>query len=199
MRTVLSAALALLFSAGGSHAQLLPVGIKLEPIQTEYMEVGSTIVEPGQSETPSELPDAPIAKTFAPACPAGSGRPCALLGGHLYLGDRFRLSSHDRSWRKAILNPVIVGMTAVELAAFTMDYKTTRYCLDRHLGREGNPLMGQSRAQELGVGIGVLALSTFAASKLKQRGEGPLAVMVMWAATVVHTYEAYKNAETCGY
>jgi len=60
-------------------------------------------------------------------------------------------------------------------AAAVWDYQTTRHFLDTHRGSEGNPLMGQCRAQELGVGSSLSALTYLAAGKLKEQGEGDFA------------------------
>jgi hypothetical protein len=194
MRTTFLAILTLLLTAWSSHAQDLFAGNKPEPIPTEDIELSSTLVEPSALV----LPDAPVAKAMAPPCPAGPGKPCAFLNGHPYFRDRFLLSAHDPSWTKAMSNPLIMGGTALEAAAFVMDYKTTRYCIDRHLGKEGNPIMGQSRAQELGVGISITAVAVFANGKTKEAGYGSLALFEQWAAILGHGVLAYMNAEKCG-
>jgi hypothetical protein len=75
----------------------------------------------------------------------------------------------------------------------------TMYCIDRYLKQEGNPLAGQSRAQELSVGIAALAVSAIAAAELKSKGWGPQAIFVQWIGTGLHSYAAYHNAVICKY
>jgi hypothetical protein len=198
MKATFLAALALFLTASSSRAQDLFAGNKPQPIPTEHIELSSTLVEPAGPANASVLPDAPVPKTIAPPCPAGPRKPCAFLSGRPFLHDRFALSAHDPSWVKAMSNPAIIGGTALEVAAFVMDYKTTRYCLDRHLGKEGNPIMGQSRAQELGVGISITAIAVFANGKTKEIGNGNLALFEQWAAILGHGMFAYMNAEKCG-
>jgi hypothetical protein len=199
MRNAFLFALVLLSSTRTLHAQTLPADVKSLATSTKDIDFGSASIQPRESETSRVLPEAPIAKTVAPICPAGSGKPCALLGGRAYLRDPFHLSAHDQSWTKAMTNPAMVVSTSIAVASLVVDYKTTRYCIDRRLGKEANPLMGQSRAQELGVGMGLTSLSVFAAGKLKQEGNGSLGIFALWAATLAHGYAAYQNAEKCGY
>ena len=188
-------------TAAGLHAQVQLAGVKPLPIDTEHVDVGSTLIQPDQTipELVEVLPEAPVAKSPASPCPAGFWKPCAFLSGELYARDRFHLTEYDRSWTKAMSNPAIIASTSLLTAATIADYKITRYCIDRHLGKEANPLMGQTRAQELGLGLGLLTLSTFATAKLKSQGHGTSAVFIQWIGTVVHTYAAYHNAVACGY
>jgi hypothetical protein len=197
MRTFVVTTL-LFFEAAGLHAQTASSNIQPLPIQTD---VGSTLLQPDEtSPTRSDiLPEAPIPKSPASPCPAGYWKPCAFLSGNLYARDRFHLGEYDRSWTKALSNPVIITSTAILTTAFVMDYKTTRYCIDRHLGREANPLMGQSRKQELGVGLGLLTASVFATAKLKSQGRGNSAVLIQLVGAMAHSYFANQNAFVCGY
>lgn len=141
------------------------------------------------------LPEAPIAKPSPKLCPDGFRKPCAMLGGRLYWPSS--LSEHDRSWGKAISHPPMLIISSLVVASFIADYKTTRNCLDRGHGREANPLLGQSRAQQLGVGLTVTGLSIWSVGKLKQQGNGSLAVFAGVGATLVHTLAAYHNAVVC--
>jgi hypothetical protein len=187
-----------LLPLGISHAQAV-TGVSRVPLETEYAEVGSRLVEPQALPVDPVLPDAPVPKTVTAPCPAGPGRPCAFLSGRPYIRDRFRMSEHDSSWGRAVSNPVILGGFALETAAFVMDYKTTRYCLDHRGGKEGDPIYGQSRAQQLGVGVSLLSLSFFAMGKLKEIGAGNKVVLVQTAVVLSHGLAAYVNAENCGY
>jgi hypothetical protein len=142
------------------------------------------------------LPDAPIAKPTATVCPDGFRKPCALLGGQLYWPSS--LKEHDRSWARAMSHPPIFVMASLLAASFVADYKTTRYCVDRGFGHEGNPLMGQSRAQELSVGLAATGVSIWGIGELKRQGDGSMAVFAAFGGIALHTYAAYHNAVACG-
>ena len=86
---------------------------------------------------------------------------------------------------------------SMNVAAAVWDYRTTRHCVDNHLGEEANPLMGQTRAQELGVGISLSALTYYAAGKLKKQGDGNYAFGVLWTGTLLHVVAAAHNQSVC--
>jgi hypothetical protein len=167
------------------------------PAQQREASLAST--QPAPSSAGVILPDAPVPKAAASPCPAGVGRPCALLGGVRYLPDQLHVEEHDASWAKAMSHPVMIAVSSLLVGASVADYKMTRYCVDRHIGREVNPLLGQSRAQQLGVTVAATAATVWAAGKLKEKGNGAFAVFGLWGFTVAHTFLAYENAETCGY
>jgi hypothetical protein len=172
--------------------------VESPPSERRQAENGGVTIGLETSRMLAVLPDAPVAKAPMSPCPAGVGKPCALLGGRPYLPDRLHLEEHDASWAKAMSTPLMIGGSSLLMGSFIADYKTTRYCIDRHVGKERNPLMGQSRAQELAVGIPATAVSIWAAGKLKEKGQGTVAALGLWAFTLMHTYFAYQNAETCG-
>jgi hypothetical protein len=97
------------------------------------------------------------------------------------------------------MNPRVFAVSSLLVAAFITDYKTTRFCVDRHLGREANPLLGQSRAQEMGVGLSLTGVSIWAAGITKKRGDGNLAVTEELIGTMLHAYAAAHNAMACKY
>jgi len=142
------------------------------------------------------LPDAPIAKPSATICPGGSRKPCALLGGQPYWPSS--LKEHDRSWARAMSHPSMIVVTSLLLASFVADYKTTRYCVDRGMGHESNPLMGQSRAQELAVGLTATGVSIWGIGELKRQGDGSVAVFAGFGGILLHTFAAYHNMAACG-
>ena len=123
-------------------------------------------------------------------CPAGDGRPCALLGGRLYFRDPSHMTEHDKTWVDALKNPLMLGGIAVNLGTALWDYRATRACIDAHRCTEGNPLMGQSRAQELTVGFGLTATFYFLAAKLNQRVNGNTAFALLSANATMHAYQA---------
>jgi hypothetical protein len=167
-------------------------------LETQSSPISSVLVEPTQQDI--QLPDAPIpvlpGKQDGPMpCPLGIGRPCALLGGRLYFSDPSHMTRHDRKWGDALKNPVILAGMAVNTAALVWDYRTTRACLDKrtHTCKEANPIMGQSKAQELGVGLSVNALFYFVTVQLKQRGKGNWALAALAANASLHFYFASRN------
>jgi len=100
------------------------------------------------------------------------------------------MTQHDKTWFDALKNPLMLGGIAVNLGADIWDYKATRACIAAHTCIEGNPLMGQSRAQQLGVGIGLDALLYYVAVWLKQGGDGNLAFALLTTSTTLHVYFA---------
>ena len=123
-------------------------------------------------------------------CPAGIGKPCALLGGRLYFSDPSHMTQHDKTWFDALKNPLMLGAIAVNLGADIWDYRATRSCIAAHTCIEGNPLMGKSGARQLSVGLGLDALLYYIAVRLKQGGDGNLAFALLTAGTTLHVYFA---------
>ena len=190
------------FSAAMTQAQseLIPNNLPLTRIQPS--QIIPAQVEPVQQESNRVLPDAPIPvlpniQDGPLPCPAGVGRSCALLGGRLYFRDPAHMTEHDKSWTHAMTNKgMLLGM-AMNAAAAVWDYKTTRHCIDTHRGKEGNPLMGQSQAQELSVGIGLTALTFFSAGKLKKQGDGNYAFAALWGGTALHFFAGAHAWAVC--
>lgn len=171
------------------------------PFETQTSPVASTLIEPEQQDAKKELPDAPIpvlpSRSDAPLpCPAGDGKPCALLGGRLYFRDPLRMTQHDKTWVDALKNPLILGGLAVNIGTTAWLYRVARACVDSHQCRVGNPLLGQSRAQELTVTVGATALFYFMAAKLKQSGKGNVAVGLLAGASAAQAYQAILATRT---
>lgn len=163
--------------------------------ETQSSPIPSTLIEPEQQDPKRELPDAPIPilanRQDGPMpCPAGIGKPCALLGGRLYFSDLSHMTEHDKTWFNALKNPLMIGGIAVNLGASIWDYKATRACIAAHTCKEGNPIMGQSRAQQLGVGMSLDALFYYLAVRLKEHGQGNHAFALLAANTAMHVYFA---------
>jgi hypothetical protein len=199
MKKALCIAGALLFSAA-VHAQTEVAVSHRQPVETQSAQLSSTLVEPGYSESSRSLPDAskPIQPNPQPSpCPQGVGKPCASLGGRLYFPDILHMTEHDRSWGRAMSHPAMIVGTLLNVGAAAWDYQTTRYCIEHGAGREANPIMGQSRAQELAVGIGITAFSTWATGKLKENGDGNRAFFIQWTGTALHFLAAAHNRAVC--
>lgn len=191
------------FWATTTHAQS-NVTTDMPPlIEQEPAEIKPRLIESSFVEKKRELPDAPKAVQpvlpvpAATPCPAGVGKPCALLGGRLFFRDPGRMTEHDKSWADAMKSKgVVLGIT-LNAAAAVFDYKTTRHCIATHQGKEGNPLMGQSRAQELSVGISLTALQYFLVGKVKEKGMGNVAFAILYGGTVLHFYEGSRAWAEC--
>jgi hypothetical protein len=202
MKKILIAIMGTFFSAVISHAQsaVIPDNLPLTHLQSP--QVNPALIQPQQQEGGRVLPDAPIPvlpniQDGPLPCPAGVGRSCALLGGRLYFRDPIHMTEHDKSWAHAMKNKGILLGVSMNVGAAIWDYKTTRHCVDTHRGKEGNPLMGQSRAQELSVVISLSALTYYFIGKLKEQGEGNYAFGVLWGGTLLHFAAGAHNWSVC--
>lgn len=63
-----------------------------------------------------------------------------------------------------------VALTVAQFASAAFDIESTQRCIRSGACKEGNPLMGQTRAQEYAVAFGGEALVTVLAYKLKKHG-----------------------------
>jgi hypothetical protein len=143
------------------------------------------------------LPEAPIPVLpnlqDGPApCPAGVGKPCALLGGRLYFSDPAHMTEHDQTLWKAMRNPMLLAGGLINLAATVADIEGTQACLRVHTCTEGNPLFGKNPGRPLSYGLGVpLTFANYLlCAQLKKSGSGNWAFGVLWAGTTLHVYEA---------
>jgi hypothetical protein len=191
------------FLAFTANAQIKVKSDAAPFIEQQSAEFKGSLVDPTNVLEKKELPDAPkpvepVRPTLAPTpCPAGVGKPCALLGGRAFFPDPVHMTEHDKSWKDAMKNRGILLGVGMNAAAAVWDYKTTRHCVDTHRGKEGNPLMGQSQAQELSVGISGTALLYVLSGKLKQQGDGNYAFGVLWGGTMLHFFAGAHNWSVC--
>jgi hypothetical protein len=202
MNRILLALLTTLICAVMTRAQseLIPENLPLSRPQTS--QIIAVRIESVQQGSNRILPDAPIPvlpglQDGPLPCPAGVGKPCALLGGRLYFRDPVHFTEHDKSWADAMKNKGMLFGVSMNVAAAVWDYETTRQCIDAHRGKEANPLMGQSRAQELSVGISISALTYYMAGKLKEQGGGNYAFGVLWGGTMLHFFAGAHNWAAC--
>jgi hypothetical protein len=196
--------LLILFACTTARAQGVSASsTKALDIQPEPVQLSSTLIEPAQLESSQPeilaiLPEAPIAKPATPLCSGGIGTPCTLKGGRTY-APTFLRSRDEQTWIGAMSQPSMFVVSSVLVASFVIDYKMTRYCVDRHMGHEANPLMGDSRAQELTVGLSFTTASIWAAGKLKEDGDGRVAFIGLLATAALHGAAAAHNGVACGY
>ena len=142
------------------------------------------------------LPDAPKPKIETrvdenATCPAGNGKPCALLGGMRYFRDAWHMREHDRTWGDAMKGPAILGMAGFLTAATVLDVEGTNHCLKLHTCREVNPIMPRTpdRIQQYSLAMGINALAIYGLGKEKQHGRGNRAFSVIAALSLLHFYE----------
>ena len=156
---------------------------------------------PSQESAPAvqlkhRLPDAPQpqADDAQPSCPAGNGKPCALLGGRLYFVDALALSRHNKSWFDAARSPAMLLSLGLLTTATIADIQTTHECIRTGACREGNPLLGQSRGQAYAVSMSLNALAFWAAAEQKRHGHGVAPFFILWSGSVLHAALAVHNA-----
>jgi len=197
MKKILIPIMGTLFSAVNSHAQsaVIPDNLPLTHLQSP--QVNPALILPQQQGGGRLLPDAPIPvlptiQDGPLPCPAGIGKPCALLGGRLFFRDPSHMTEHDATWGKAMRNRMMVVGGLLSLASAIADIEGTEVCLRVHTCIEGNPLFGAnpSRAKAYGIsipmGFAIYSLSAW----LKKNGDGNLAFGLLWGGTMGHTYYA---------
>jgi hypothetical protein len=142
-------------------------------------------------------PETPLPKLSGdevPACPGGTGKACAMLGGRMYFSDALGLSRHSASWSDAAKSPGMLFSAAVLTASTVADIETTQACIHSHSCREADPLMGQSRAQAYSVAMTANLFVFWAAAEQKRHGHGTMPFFIMWCATAGHAALAAHNA-----
>jgi hypothetical protein len=197
MNRVLMTILGILFSAPISHAQSPVLLDELPLTHSPSPQAESLLLQPPRQGAKRILPEAPILVLpnlqDGPApCPAGVGKPCALLGGRVYFSDPAHMTEHDRTLWQAMRNPMLFVGGLINLAATVADIEGTQSCLRVHTCTEGNPLFGKNPSRPLSYGIGVpLAFANYLlCAQLKKSGSGNWAFGVLWAGTTLHVYEA---------
>jgi hypothetical protein len=192
----IAVAATLLFAvAVQAQSELIPDNLPL--IYSQSLQTIPLSVEPAQEQPGQVLPDAPI--PVLPGiqdgpfpCPAGVGKPCALLGGRLYFRDPSHMTEHDLTWGKAMRNPMMVVGGLLNLASLIADAEGTQACLHAHTCTEGNPIWGAhpSRAKMYGFGIPLEFCLYSISASMKKRGRGNTAFVMLWSDTILHVYLA---------
>lgn len=126
------------------------------------------------------LPDSPVHKTLDERL-------------HDRYGDPLKLDTIEPTWTAAAKTPGMLISGGLLFASTFADIASTRNCIDRHTCREGNPLLGQSRAQEYAVGLSLASLVYVLSVREKQHGHGVRAFTVMYAATALHAFAWAHN------
>jgi len=108
-------------------------------------------------------------------------------------GDPLGLDKVNKTWTEAAKSPgmVIAGITLFGSTA--MDIESTQACIARHTCKEGNPLMGQSRAQNYAVAFGADAVVWILGVKQKQKGRGVLTFCEDYGLSAFHFLMFARN------
>jgi hypothetical protein len=141
----------------------------------------------------SSRPDAPTPKDDdheKTPCPAGTNRPCALLGGVRYIPDLGHMTEHDKTIWKGLRNPFILSAATALVGTTVLDVEGTQACLRAGTCREGNPLYGSrpGRARSYSIAMSINAVGILSMAAMKKRGEGNLAFGVAGLISTLHTY-----------
>jgi len=197
MRKIFIAVAVPLFFALTVQAQSELISDNLPLVHTQSLQTTPASIDPAQEQSGRVLPDAPIPvlpniQDGPFPCPAGVGKPCALLGGRLYFRDPSHMTEHDLTWGKAMRNPMMVVGGLLNLASLIADAEGTQACLHAHTCTEGNPIWGAhpSRAKIYGFGIPLEFCLYSMAASMKKKGRGNTAFAILWSGTILHVYGA---------
>jgi hypothetical protein len=94
------------------------------------------------------------------------------------------------SMGEAARTPAMVAFGGLFVGSVIADIEGTQHCVHDHTCRESNPILGQSRAQQYGVGIPLAATGFLCATYLRRHQHGSAAVLLLWTATTIHAVEA---------
>jgi hypothetical protein len=143
----------------------------------------------------ASIPDAPTPHVEpkgdeATPCPAGAGKPCALLGGRAYFPDLLKSTQHDRTWFDAMKHPAMLTVSGLLIATTVLDIEGTDRCLRAHACREVNPIMSKTidRPRQYATAMGLNALAIYGLGRAKQKGRGNFGVMLFSALSAAHLY-----------
>jgi hypothetical protein len=174
-------------------------------------EISARVAEPlTDRET---LPNSPVAKieptTVKPTgkpdvtdensmCPAGVGKPCALLGGRKFYPDLWHMREHDRNWGDAMKHPAMIGISALLLASTVLDIEGVDHCLPSHGCSEENPLFprGVDRPRQYATAMSINALAIYGLGYGKRRGKGNRVFITLLGASFYHLGQAIAEFES---
>lgn len=109
-------------------------------------------------------------------------------------GDPLQIDTPVKGFREAATRRGNLIFGALFVGSGIADTVATQHCIGNHTCREGNPLLGQSKAQQIAVGGAAAALVFVAATKLRQEGHGTLALALYTIPTVLHVTFAVDAA-----
>jgi hypothetical protein len=134
------------------------------------------------AQTPTGLPDSPAPKVD----PCKGQKAGSLCNGRRYYPDLLKLDESDKTWAHAAKSPGMLFAGGLLVGATILDIESAQHCIHSGGCREGNPIMGQSRAQEYGVAMPITALVYYLSVREKQHGHGFSAFCVMYGGAVIH-------------
>jgi hypothetical protein len=141
-----------------------------------------------RAQDPPDSPKPKIETDQPTPCPAGPGKPCALLGGRAYFPDPWKMTQHDLTWFDAMKHPAIWGTAALLVGTSVLDIEGTDHCLEIRECKEANPLMPKTvdRPRQYGTVLGVDALEVYFLGRAKKRGRGNKAFFIVYGTSLLH-------------
>jgi|HubBroStandDraft_5_1064220.scaffolds.fasta_scaffold86863_1 hypothetical protein len=174
-----------------SELQELPLP-RIELFQVSLLRVAVQNRLPRLILKDSPIPVLPSLQDGPAPCPFGNGKSCAHLGGRTYFSDPAHMTQHDATLAKAVRDPAMLFSLALNLAATVADAEGTQACLRAHTCKEGNPIFGSdpSRARAYGTAVPLVFVAYAAYALAKKKGQGNIALGLLWSSTVAHVYFA---------
>jgi hypothetical protein len=175
--------LLVLIAVCGSRAQ--------EPVEDVTTADHAMDGRPATGNTADARPDAPKSKIEPEPptpCPAGTGKPCAFLGGRAYFPDQWKMTQHDRTWADAMKHPAILSASALLVGTSILDIEGTDHCLQILQCKEINPLMPKKvdRPRQYATVLGLDMASIYWLGRAKQRGKGNREFAIVYAQSIIH-------------
>jgi hypothetical protein len=169
----------LFFSAVACQAQTKGVPEPRPVAETESSETEQSglITQENHLSPPKVLPDAPRPKVSGLANRQDWVMP-------------FHLQEHDRSWGRAMRNPVVLTSSALFVGLAAVQLVKTDRCIDAHKPA-CNLVTGKSRAATYALNIPLTAGIIWSAAKLKEKGNGEGLVLLLTGGLVYEATTAY--------
>lgn len=136
-----------------------------------------------------ELPDAPKPKVASQMSRAERDA---------YLSKKYpdtflHIDQPVKSFKEAATGRGMLIFEGLFIASNIADEEGTQHCIAARTCYEGNPILGQSRAQAYAVGGALAAVVIISAVELRKHQHGSTALLLLWAPTTIHTVLAVKG------
>jgi len=164
-------------------------------IEQESSAIPSVLTE-SLDASEATLPDSPrpaISSQEPVPCPAGVGRPCALLGGMRFYP--VELTQHEKSWWDSMKKPSMIFASCFLIGGTMLDVIITEKYANQKGLRESNPLFGPhpGPARIWGTAMPLLVFQLYLQGKMKKDGHGVAALAFSTASGLLHSYLAHHN------
>jgi hypothetical protein len=170
--------------------------IPTRPVVEQQSSAIPSVLTESLDASDAVLPDSPrpVVSSQEPVpCPAGVGRPCALLGGmRFYPVD---LTQHEKSWWDGMSKPSMIFAACFLIGGTLLDVITTQKYANQNGLRESNLLFGQhpSPARIWGTAMPLLGFQLYLQGKMKKDGHGVAALVMSTGSGLLHAYLAHHN------